>query len=252
MQPIYKSEDRSKCENYRPISILPSKIFEKEIFQQLYSYLSANSLISKFQSGFRPKHSSLTLLLQMCDEWLKNMDEGKITGLVSLDIKKAFDSINHQMLMSKMKDQFGIRENELNWFTFYLTDRQQVCCVNDHISSWKSIESGVPQGSILGPLIFLLYINDLPQYLKFTTSGLYADDTQIFASSDNYDELVELLNSDLKNISRWLSDNKLQHHTTKTKLMFIGSRYNVKNKIGDKLVTFKNKPLKRYRYVLNV
>ena len=135
MQPIYKSEDRSKCENYRPISILPvvSKIFEKEIFQQLYSYLSANSLISKFQSGFRPKHSSLTLLLQMCDEWLKNMDEGKITGLVSLDIKKAFDSINHQILMSKMKDQFGIRENELNWFTSYLTDRQQVCCVNDLI-----------------------------------------------------------------------------------------------------------------------
>jgi hypothetical protein len=95
--------------------------------------------------------------------------------------------------------------------------------------------------------MFLLYINDLPQYLKFTTPGLYADDTQIFASSDNYDELVELLNSDLKNISRWLSDNKLQHHTTKTKLMFIGSRYNIKNKIGDKLVTFKNKPLKRYR-----
>ena len=175
------------------------------------------------------------------------MDEGKITGLVSLDIKKAFDSINHQILMSKMKDQFGIRENELNWFTSYLTDRQQVCYVKDHISSWKSIESGVPQGSILGPLMFLLYINDLPQYLKFTTPDLYADDTQIFASSDNYDELVELLNSDLKNISRWLSDNKLQHHTTKTKLMFIGSRYNIKNKIGDKLVTFKNKPLKRYR-----
>ena len=105
----------------------------------------------------------------------------------------------------------------------------------------------MPQGSILGPLMFLLYINDLPQYLKFTTPGLYADDTQIFASYDNYDELVELLNSDLKNISRWLSDNKLQHHTTKTKLMFIGSRYNIKNKIGDKLVTFKNKPLKRYR-----
>ena len=166
----------------------------------------------------------------MCDEWLKNMDEGKITGLVSLDIKKAFDSINHQILMSKMKDQFGIRENELNWFTSYLTDRQQVCCVNDHISSWKSIESGVPQGSIFGPLMFLLYINDLPQYLKFTTPGLYADDTQIFASSDNYDELVELLNSDLKNISRWLSDNKLQHYTTKTKLMFIGSRYNIKIK----------------------
>lgn len=249
VHPIYKSEDRSKCENYRPISILPvvSKIFEKEIFRQLYDYLSVNSLISKFQSGFRPKYSTLTLLLQMCDKWLENMDEGKITGLISMDIKKAFDSINHQILMSKMKDQFGIHDNELIWFTSYLTDREQVCCVNDHISSRKPIKSGVPQGSILGPLMFLLYINDLPKYLKFTTPGLYADDTQIFASSDNYDELVDLLNSDLENISRWLSDNKLQHHATKTKLMFIGSRYNIQNKIGDKSVMFKNVPLIRYR-----
>ncbi len=111
----------------------------------------------------------------MCDEWLKNMDEGKITGLVSLDIKKAFDSINHQILMSKMKDQFGIRENELNWFTSYLTDRQQVCCVNDHISCWKSIESGVPQGSILGPLMFLLYTRNtcMQQPLALVSKQLY-------------------------------------------------------------------------------
>ena len=94
--------------------------------------------------------------------------------------------------------------------------------------------------------MFLLYINDLPQYLKFTTPGLYAD-TQIFASSDNHDELVDLLNSDLENISRWLSDNKLQHHATKTKLMFIGSAYNIRNKIGDKVVIFRNMPLTRYR-----
>ena len=179
VQPMYKSDDRSKCENYRSISILPvvSKIFEKEIFKQLYDYLSENTLISEFQSGFRPKHSTLSLLLQMCDNWLENMDEGKITGLISLDIKKAFDSIDHVILMSKMKNQFGIYDNELNWFGSYLTNREQVCCVN-YISSCKTIKSGVPQGSILGPLMFLLYINDLPKYLKYTTAGLYADDTQ--------------------------------------------------------------------------
>ena len=89
------------------------------------------------------------------------------------------DSISHQILLSKMQNQFGIHDNELNWFTSYLTDREQVCCVNDHISSRKSIRSGVLQGSILGPLMFLLYINDLPQFLKFTTPGLCADDTQL-------------------------------------------------------------------------
>ena len=249
VQPIYKSEDRTKCENYRPISVLPvvSKVFEKEIFRQLHDYLSANSLLSTFQSGFRPKHSSLTLLLQMCDRWLENMDNGKITGLISMDIKKAFDSISYQILLSIMQNQFGIHDNELNWFTSYLTDREQVSCVNNHISSRKSIRNGVPQGSILGPLMFLLYINDLPEYLRFTTPGLYADDTQIYASSDNYDELVNFLNSNLENISRWLSDNKLQHHATKTKLMFIGSPYNIRNKIGDKSVIFRNTPLLRYQ-----
>ncbi|CAB4034905.1 Hypothetical predicted protein, partial [Paramuricea clavata] len=118
VQPMYKSDDRSKCENYRPISILPlvSKNFEKEIFNQLYDYLSENSLLSKFLSGFRPKHSTLSLLIQMCDKWLESMDDGKITGLISMDIKKAFDSIDHEILMSKMKNQFGIYDNELNWF----------------------------------------------------------------------------------------------------------------------------------------
>ena len=142
-----------------------------------------------------------------------------------------------------IKSAFGIYDNELNWFGSYLTNREQVCCVNNYISSRKTIKSGVPQGSILGPLMFLSYINDLPKYLKSTTAGLYADDTQIYASSDNYDELVGLLNSDLKNISKWLLDNKLQHHATKTKLMFIGSPYNIRNKIGNKLVIFNNKPL---------
>ena len=109
------------------------------------------------------------------------------------------------------------------------------------------MRSGVPQASILGLLMFLLYINDLPEYLKFTTAGLYADDTQIYASSDNYDELVNFLKADLENISRWLSNNKIQHHATKTKLIFIGSSYNIRNKIGDKSVIFRNTPLLSYR-----
>jgi hypothetical protein len=97
VSPIYKSEDRKKCENYRPISILPiiSKVFEREVFTQIYKYLNENSLLSKSQSGFRPKHGTVGALIQMCDQWLSDTDKGKINGVVFLDIRKAFDSINH-------------------------------------------------------------------------------------------------------------------------------------------------------------
>ena len=243
--PIYKSDDRRKCENYRPISILSvvSKIFEKAVFEQLYYYLNDNSLLSRFQSGFRPGHSTLSLLIQMCDHWLENLDNAELNGIVSIDIKKAFDSINHSILLNKMNEQFGIRGIELRWFQSYLSKRRQVCIVNGHSSSFKEIICGVPQGSILGPLLFLLYINDLPSCLETTTPGLFADDTQIHTSSSNFTDLVNKLNQDLENVCKWLSNNKLQHHPTKTKLMFIGSTHSLKNIINDYPVEINNKPV---------
>ena len=123
--------------NYRPISILLiiSKIFEREVFDQLYEHLSQNLLLSKYQSGFRPKHSTMSALIQMCDQWLENMDNGMLNGVVFLDIRKAFDSIDHSILLKKMNEQFGVDGAELKWFESYLTKRQQVCFVNGHISS---------------------------------------------------------------------------------------------------------------------
>ncbi len=116
---IKTSGHRTKCENYRPISILPiiSKLFEKEVFGQLYQYLIDNSLLSRFQSGFRPKHSTLSLLIEMSDNWFE------VTGLISVDIRKAFDSIDHKILLRKMQDQFGVQDFELKWFQSYLTKR---------------------------------------------------------------------------------------------------------------------------------
>ena len=124
---IYKSENRSKCENYRPISILPiiSKVFERQVFNQIYRYLNENSLISKFKSRFRPKYGTVSALIQMCDQWLTDVDSGKLNGVVFLDICKAFDSVNHEFLLRKLKDQFGIRSAELKWFESYLTNRKQ-------------------------------------------------------------------------------------------------------------------------------
>ena len=196
-----------------------------------YNFLNENSLLSKHQFGFRPKNSTLTALIQMCDEFYQNLDNGKLNGVVFLDIREAFDSLDHKILLCKMKIQFGLRNVELDWFASYLANREQVCDINGSISSPKIIKTGIPQGSILGPLLFLLYINDLPDCLHYTTPCLYADDTQIIASSNDYAELIDSLNFDLKNISEWLAKNKLQHHPTKTKVMIIGSSYNLNNGI---------------------
>ena len=120
-----------------------------------------------------------------------------------IDIRKAFDSINHKILLKKLKNQFAIYDNELKWFSSYLNNRTQVCYVNGQTSAPKIIVNGIPQGSILGPLLFLLIINDLPDNLEKSTPFLYADDTQISSFSDNYDTLVENLNCDLHNIHNW-------------------------------------------------
>ena len=118
----------------------------------------------------------------MCDDWSDNMDKGRLTGIVFLDIRKAFDSVDHSILLEKVQF-YGVADRELMWFKSYLTARQQQCLVNRCLSSQSNLLCGVPQGSILGPLLFLIYINDLLNCLKFTTQCLYADDTQIFTSS---------------------------------------------------------------------
>ena len=233
VNPIYKNDDRRDMGNYRPISILPiiSKVFEKEVFRQLYAYLNENCLLSKFQSGFRPYHSTVSALIQMCDVFFDNMDNGKLSGVIFLDIRKAFDSIDHNILFEKLKS-YGVSEMELTWFQSYLTARHQQCFANGFLSTQSQIICGIPQGSILGPLLFLIYINDLPNCLSSTTPCLYADDTQIFTSSYDALEITNSLNSDLENISDWLTVNKLQSHPSKTKLMVIGSAHNLNTKAG--------------------
>ena len=185
------------------------------------------------------------VLIQMCDQWPSDMDKGKINGVVFFDIRKAFDSVKHDILLRKLKNQFGIQDIELRWFKSYLTNREQVCPVNGHTSSPKKIRCGIPQGSILGPLLFLLYVNDMPDYLKKTTPYLYADDTQISSSSEDIETLIQNLNSDLNNIQMWLLKNKLQHHPTKTKVMFVGSSHNLTNKVGNTPVLMNNTPIFR-------
>ena len=167
--PLHKSGGREVMDNYRPISILPviSKIAEKAVNVQLQQYLNQHGLLNSFQSGFRRYHSTQTAVTYFCDTIRRSTDAGKLTGALFIDLKKAFDTVPHDDLICKLK-RFGLEENSLAWLTSYLTNRTQAVCVEDELSSPMPVLSGARQGSILGPVLFTLYINDLPSCIQFS------------------------------------------------------------------------------------
>ena len=223
--PIFKGGQRDDRSNYRPISVLPvvSRLFEKLIYDQLYHYLDKNRYLVSHQSGFRSLHSVVTCLLKATNDWYLDIDRGKYTAMIFIDLKKAFDTVDHQILLDKMQF-YGITGLAHKWFSSYLDHRRQYCKVNGTASSIENIDVGVPQGSCLGPLLFLLYINDLPFALKKAKATMYADDTAISYSSDRREELDLVINAELSYIEKWLQGNKLSLNIVKTQAMVIGSR----------------------------
>ena len=222
--PLYKnSGQRNDPTNYRPISVIPvvAKIFERVVHDQLYLHLSENCILSRYQSGFRSLHSAVTALLEATDSWAMNIDRGFVNVVVFLDLKKAFDTVN--ILLTKLQS-YGIRGFCHKWFALYLSNRTQTCLMNSFMSTPKLVKCGVPQGTILGPLLPLLYINDLPDCLYFLQPRMYADDTSLTFASVDLKHIDDCLNYDLNRVYKWLSANKLTLNLTKTEFMLVASR----------------------------
>ena len=200
-----------------------AKVFGRIVYDQLYAYLEEHNIICKYQSGFRAIHLTVTALLEATDTWAYNIDRGKISAVVFLDLKKAFDTVDHESLLSKLSN-YGIYGNAHQWFKSHLENRTQMCTINGSLSQSCLLNCGVPQGTILGPLLFLLYINDLPNCLSNCEPRMYADDTHLTYASDNVDNIQLHLNQYLENVHNWLRANKLTLNMTKTEFMLIGSR----------------------------
>ena len=218
--PIYKKGDKSQCANYRPISLLSnlSKIFERTMYNRIEQFLSTFETIYKLQFGFRKRHSTEHALLNIIEKIRQNLDNGIFTCGVFIDLEKAFDTVNHEILLKKL-DYYGIRESALKWIKSYLTNRKQFVSLNGVKSKTENISCGVPQGSILGPLLFIIYINDMHQAVTCSTVHHFADDTNILFSDKNPKSIAKILNKELAHIFEWLCANRLSLNVTKTEFI---------------------------------
>ena len=209
--PVHKKNDKQLVNNYRPISLLPifGKIFEKIIFNRIYNFLSEENLLNNNHSGFRPSDSCVNQLLSITHEIFEAFDCNPTLEVrsVFLDISKAFDKVWHEGLLYKLKSM-GISGELIKLLENYLSNRLQRVVLNGQTSPWRPVLAGVPQGSILGPLLFLIYINDLPNRLK-SNAKLFADDTSLFTIVKDKNESANIRNNDLSLISRWAYDWKM-------------------------------------------
>ena len=223
IKPIYKENNKEKISNYRPISILPviSKIFERACTDQLVKYLEENDLISRTQHAYRKGHSTQTCLVEIVNQLYENIDKGHFTAIAKLDLSKAFDSISHTLLLHKLAN-LGLSENSINYLKSYLTNRVQRTKFKNCISEKEIIKSGIPQGSILGPILFVCFTNDLAEEFKKECKVVcYADDTQLIVEASNPRLLKTKIENVIQTAQKWYSKNSMKNNIDKTEILII-------------------------------
>ena len=223
--PLFKSGDEQIYTNYRPVSLLPqfSKILEKLFNNRLQSYIEKNNIFYSGQYGFRLNHSTSLALIDLIENLTCSLDKQNTTIGIFVDLKKAFDTINHEILLEKLQ-LYGIRGTASSWVESYLMNRKQFVKFNEINSDFMPMVCGVPQGSILGPTLFLIYINDLCNASKILKFVLFADDTNVFYTDNNISSMCEIIAVELENLNKWFKANKLSLNVSKTNFIVFSKK----------------------------
>ena len=240
VKPLLKkpSLNQNELKNYRPVSNLPflSKILERIVLAQLLSHLHHHNLLSAMQSAYRPRHSTETALLRMVDDILAALDSGNISSLIMLDLSCAFDTIDHEILVHRLHSVFGLNDTVISWVCSYLSSRTQTIVISDYQSDPLPLNFGVPQGSVLGPVFFIMYTQPLSNVIcKFGVSHVsYADDTQLYdkCAVNDADSMIDRLQNCILDVNAWMESNKLSLNAGKTEAILITSP---RNSLADNL-----------------
>ena len=252
--PLPKVGNSNNVGDLRPVSLLPltSKLIEKIVYNRIYKHCDDNNILDDRQGGFRPNHSTCKTTAYFLNDIYNAMNDNNILIATYIDAMKAFDTVNHSILLKKA-ESYGITGQTLEWLRNYLSERYQCTIANNIISDKKLITCGVPQGSVCGPLLFLLYINDIAKVLEHCKVSLYADDTVIYIVNKDVENAMVLIQNDLNNLSNWCTRNKLTINSKKTKYCIYGMRSNIKkSKTIDTVLSLNNIILDRvcsYKYL---